>query len=75
MCRHKLLSLTLLLCGISAVASAGPIAYAVTVNTSSITGTAGSLDFSFNPGPLLSQAASLQILGFASNGTSREALR
>ncbi|MBV9158865.1 MAG: NF038129 family PEP-CTERM protein [Acidobacteriaceae bacterium] len=50
-------------------ASAGPISYAITVNTSSITGTAGSLDFNFNPGPLVTQAASLQILNFSSDGT------
>jgi hypothetical protein len=43
--------------------------YEVTVNTSSITGTMGSLDFQFNPGPLISQAADLQILGFSTNGT------
>jgi hypothetical protein len=50
-------------------ALASPIVYAVNVNTSSISGTAGSLDFNFNPGPLVSQAASLEILSFASNGT------
>ncbi|HLK66776.1 MAG TPA: NF038129 family PEP-CTERM protein [Bryobacteraceae bacterium] len=50
-------------------ASAGPITYDVTVDTSSILSTAGSLDFNFNPGPLVSQAASLQILGFSSDGT------
>lgn len=43
--------------------------YDVTVDTSSIFGTAGSLDFNFNPGPLVIQAASLQILNFTSNGT------
>src|ERR1017187_5912748 len=52
-----------------AVASAGPITYDVTVDTSSILGTAGSLDFNFNPGPLGSQAASLQILNFVGDGT------
>jgi hypothetical protein len=41
----------------------------VTVNTSTISGTVGSLDFNFNPGPLVTQAASLQILDFASDGT------
>src|ERR1700723_896511 len=51
------------------LASADVITYDVTVNTSSISGTAGSLDFNFNPGPLVTQAASLQILGFTSNGT------
>src|SRR5271157_105570 len=51
------------------VASAGPITYGVTVDTSSILGTAGSLDFNFNPGPLVTQAASLQILSFSSDGS------
>jgi hypothetical protein len=49
-------------------ASAGVITYDVTVNTSSIVGTAGSLDFNFNPGPLTTQFASLQILDFTSDG-------
>jgi len=56
-----------LFCAISAMA--GPITYDVTVNTSSITGTMGSLDLNFNPGPLVTQAASLQILNFTSDGT------
>jgi hypothetical protein len=56
----------LLFCAISAMAS--PITYDVTVNTSSITGTMGSLDFNFNPGPLSTQLANLQILGFTSDG-------
>ena len=34
-----------------------------------ISGTAGSLDFNFNPGPLVTQSASLQILNFTSDGT------
>lgn len=51
------------------VASGDAITYNVTVDTSSISGTSGSIDFNFNPGPLVTQAASLQILGFASNGT------
>jgi hypothetical protein len=50
-------------------AIAGPIEYAVTVNTSSISGTAGSLDFNFDPGFQVTQPASLQILNFTSNGT------
>jgi hypothetical protein len=41
----------------------------ITVNTSSVLGDAGSLDFQFDPGPLLSEPATLQILSFASNGT------
>lgn len=57
-----------LLC-FASMASAAPITYDVTVVTSSISGTSGSFDFNFNPGPLVTQAASLQILSFASNGT------
>jgi hypothetical protein len=40
----------------------------VTVSTSSISGTAGSFDFNFNPGPAVSQSASVQILNFTSDG-------
>src|SRR5262249_51862810 len=53
----------------SPIASADPITYDVSVDTSAISGTAGSLDFEFNPGPLVTQAASLQILNFSSDGT------
>jgi hypothetical protein len=53
----------------ASIASAAAVEYQVTVNTSSIAGTTGSLDFNFNPGPLVSQAASLQVLNFTSNGT------
>jgi hypothetical protein len=52
----------------ASVAKAGPIVYDVTVDTSSIAGTMGSLDFQFNPGPLTTQPASLQILDFTSDG-------
>src|SRR5277367_1168065 len=51
------------------LASAGVITYDVTVDTSSVFGTAGSLDFNFNTGPLVTQTASLRILGFAGDGT------
>jgi hypothetical protein len=65
--RHSLLIAALLSC-FGRVASAD-IMYDVTVNTSSLVGHAGSLDFNFNPGPLVTQSANLQILNFASNGT------
>jgi hypothetical protein len=45
------------------------IIYDVTVNTSSVTGTPGSLDFNFNPGPLVTQAASLRLISFSSDGS------
>jgi hypothetical protein len=59
---------TLLFVLSSACAMAGAI-YDVTVDSSSIAGTAGSLDFNFNPGPLVTQSASLQVLNFTSDGT------
>jgi hypothetical protein len=69
MCSRLSLSGALLLC-FAGLVSAAPIAYEVAVNTSSISGTAGALDFQFNPGqPAATQAASLQILGFSSDGT------
>jgi hypothetical protein len=44
--------------------------YTVTVNTSSISGTSGSLDFQFDPGLFPgSQAANLSIVGFTTDGT------
>lgn len=66
--RDRILLIALLLFGAS-LASADSIVYDVTVDTSSISGDMGSLDFQFNPGPLVSQAASLQILDFTSDGT------
>jgi hypothetical protein len=57
-------SLTLAPC-----AWAGLITYGVTVDTSSISGTTGSLDFNFDPGLSATQPASLQVLNFASAGT------
>lgn len=59
--------LLFVLCAATAMADA--ITYDVTVDTSSISGTTGSLDFNFNPGSLVTQSASLQILSFTSDGT------
>ena len=54
---------------VTLAATASPIIYQVTVNTSSISGTAGSIDFNFNPGSLgMSQSASVQVLNFTSDG-------
>jgi hypothetical protein len=68
MCKGALLFIALPLF-FASVASGAPITYNVTVDSSSISGTAGSLDFQFNPGPLVTQAASLQILNFSSPGS------
>ena len=65
-----LFAAAMLLIILSSSASASADSYEVNVNTSSIAGTTGSLDFNFNPGPLgATQAASLQILDFSSDGT------
>ena len=55
--------------GFASTVSATPITYHVTVNTSSISGTDGSFDLNFNPGPLVTQTASIQVLNFMSNGS------
>ena len=57
------------------MAAASPVTYDVTINTASIAGKSGSLDFNFNPGLLVSQAASLQILSFRLTGRWQAALR
>jgi hypothetical protein len=62
-------ALTALLLVLAGFALSAPITYDISVNTSSISGTTGSLDFNFNPGPGSVQAASLQILNFLSDGT------
>jgi len=69
--RHILVILSVLVLAFSGLASAssGPVTYSVTINTSSISGTVGSFDLNYNPGPLVTQAASLQIVRFAGNGT------
>jgi hypothetical protein len=64
---RKVISVLLLLCA-AISASATTITYEVMIDTSSIDGTTGSLDFNFNPGSLRTQTASLQILGFSSDG-------
>lgn len=69
MCQYRALIFAAISFCFTAFVCASPITYDVTVNTSSITGTAGSLDFNFNPGLLVTQAASLQILSFSSDGT------
>jgi len=53
----------------SIAAARADIIYQFNVNTGSISGTVGSLDFNFNPGPLVTQAATLDILDFGSDGT------
>jgi hypothetical protein len=63
--RKSLLSALLFCLALPALADT----YDVTVDTSSISGTAGSLDFNFNPGGFQAQAASLQILDLSSNGS------
>jgi hypothetical protein len=56
---HRLL---LAILALAMVATATPVTYTVSVNTQALAGTTGSLDFNFNPGPLISQSATVQIL-------------
>jgi hypothetical protein len=65
--KNHLLALTVLLAAAQA-GFAGSIAE-LTLNTSSISGTTGSIDFQFNPGPGTTQAATVQVLDFTSTGT------
>jgi len=51
------------------LADASAITFGVSVDTYSISTTTGSLDFQFDPGLLVTQAASLQILSFSSDGS------
>jgi hypothetical protein len=66
--RKRSVILLALLLGAPGLALASPITYDVTVDTSSLALTPGSLDFQFNPGPLVTQSATLQVLNFASDG-------
>jgi hypothetical protein len=68
-CRSLLFVFVALFLLARSAASAGPLTYHVSIDTSSIVGTAGSLDFDFNPGPLVSQSASMQIMNFVSDGS------
>jgi len=61
--------LTLSCCVLVPPAFATTTSYDVTVDTSSLLGTSGFLDFNFNPGPLVTQSASLDILNFTTDGT------
>jgi hypothetical protein len=67
MSKRIVFPIALLLCQ-AAVLRAG-LLYPVNVNTSSIAGIAGSLDFQFDPGPLVSQSASIEIRNFITDGT------
>jgi len=62
MFKHRASSLVALSFFCAVPAAAGLVS--VTVDTSSIAGTMGSLDFNFNPGPFVTQTASAQILNF-----------
>lgn len=62
--RNVLISVAALAIATASSAIAGPVVLAVTVDTSSLAGTVGSLDLNFNPGPTSSQAAYLTVSDF-----------
>jgi PEP-CTERM motif len=68
MFKKMLIGCALLFGGV-APAFADGVTYDFAVNTTSVVGQSGSLDFQFNPGALLTQSASLQVLNFTSDGT------
>jgi hypothetical protein len=58
----------LLLVTFAELASADLVVYDVTVNTSSLAGTTGSLDFTLSPGPSVTQPAMAQVAYLSSGG-------
>src|SRR5260370_16467139 len=60
---------TLIIFLIATGLQAGPVTYSVVVNTSSISGQSGNIDFQFNPGGGISDPAFVTISAFSSNGT------
>lgn len=58
----------ILLSTVFGAAQAIPVTYVEAVNTSSLAGTTGSFDLQFNPGPLVTQSATLEIVNFYSDG-------
>jgi len=59
---NRLFLLSAILSCAAIALTAAPVTYTVSVDTASLAGTTGSLDFNFNPGPLVSQSALVQIL-------------
>ena len=53
---------------ISAMPASADVAYAVTVDTSSLNATPGFQEFQFNPGNPTSQAATAQVINFTTAG-------
>lgn len=54
---------------LASIVSADPVAYNVNINSTAISGTSGSFEFNFSPGPGVAQSASLQIVNFSSDGS------
>ena len=63
------LLLVLFLASLASRAHAASVTYSVAVNTASLAGTTGSLDFNFEPGPFGSRPATLQIRRFGGDGS------
>jgi hypothetical protein len=66
--RQRSLWFSIVFLGTASAALPNVVEFQVSVDTSIISSTSGSLDFNFNPGLLVTQAASLQVLNFMSNG-------
>jgi len=68
--RLSILRCALLLLSLAPLGWADVVVVPISVDTSSLSGTTGSFDLQFNPGPLVSQSASLTINNFMSSGGS-----
>ncbi len=65
---NHILCTALLALSSAGLAFASPAIYHVSVDTTTLNGTTGSLDFNFEPGPLVTQFGSVNILNFTTGG-------
>ncbi len=63
------LLLVLFLASLASHARAASVTYSATIDTSTLAGTTGSLDFNFEPGPFGSRPATVQIRRFGGDGS------
>ena len=66
---RKLPLLVLFLASLASHARAASVTYSAAIDTSTLAGTTGSLDFNFEPGPFGSRPATVQIRSFGGDGS------
>lgn len=65
---RSIFKLALLTAVLSASSASAAVSYMVNIDTSSVNGTSGFIDFQFNPGNASSQAATIQVVNFDPDG-------